>query len=154
MIFSYKDTDEDLEKIREWLDCKGDIASRRMERKLSDFIEYGETISIFGKDDKAYTLSFDELIETPEASSEEQIEISLLSGNATLARGCAKLTIGYQNFDEDGGVSDGLDDNVEYEVDDVLDALKGLIVELKEEFNKEQKLVNDLEKCLNQEADN
>ena len=152
--FSCKDTDEDLEKIREWLDCKEDMISRRMERKLSDFIEYGETISIFGTDDKAYTLSFDELRETPEAGSEEQIEISLLSGNETLARGSVKLTVGYQNFDEDGGAADGIEDSIEYEVDDVLDALKGIIAELKEEFNKEQKLVNDLVKCLNRETEN
>ena len=146
--FSDKDTDELLDGIRVWLDTKTDMASDRSERKLPDFIEYGENISILGVDDKSYTLSFDELHGTPEAGSEEQIEVSLLSDKETVARGCVKLTVGYINFDEDGGASDGIEDSIDYEVDDVLNAIKVLISDLKEELVNEEELTNFIEKCL------
>lgn len=146
--FSDKDTDELLDEIRMWLDSKYDMVSDRTERKLPDYIEYGENISIWGVDDKSFTLSLDELHGIPEAGSEEQIEVSLLSDKETVARGCVKLTVGYINFDEDGGASDGIEDSIDYEVDDVLNAIKVLISDLKEELVNEEELTNFIEKCL------
>lgn len=146
--FSEKDTDKVLNKIREWLDSKYDTVSERMEKILPDCIEYGDNISIFGTNCKVYTLSFGELRGTPEAGSEEQIEVSLSLDKKILARGYVNLTVGYLNFDEDGGASDGIEDSIDYEVDDVLDALKDLISDLKEEFNNELELAHSLEKCL------
>lgn len=146
--FSDKDTDELLDEIRMWLDSKYDMVSDRTERKLPDYIEYGENISIWGVDDKSFTLSLDELHGIPEAGSEEQIEVSLLSDKEIVARGCVKLTVGYINFDEDGGASDGIEDSIDYEVDDVLNAIKVLISDLKEELVNEEELTNFIEKCL------
>lgn len=148
--FSEKDTDELLDEIREWLDGKFDMVSEKMERSLPDYIEYGENISILGTNCRVYTLSLDELHGTPEAGSEEQIEVSLLLDKEKLARGYVKLTVGYLNFDEDGGASDGIEDSIDYEVDDVLDALKNLISDLKEELVNEQELANSLANCLKQ----
>lgn len=146
--FTEKDTDKLLDEIREWLDDKFDMVSERMERNLPDSIEYGENISILGTNCRVYTLSFDELHGTPEAGSQEQIEITLLSDKEILAKGYVKLTVGYLDFDEDGGAADGIEDSIDYEVDDVLDALKDLISDLKEELVKEQELANFLENCL------
>lgn len=148
--FSDKDTDELLDEIRMWLDSKYDMVSGRTERKLPDFIEYGGDISISGANCKSFTLSFDELHGIPEAGSEEQIEITLLSDKEAVARGCVKLTVGYINFDEDGGAADGIEDSIDYEVDDVLNALKKMISELKDELVSEQKLATFLEECLKQ----
>lgn len=146
--FSEKDTDKILNKIREWLDSKYDMVFERIEKILPDCIEYGDNISIFGTNCKVYTLSFGELYGTPEAGSEEQIEVSLSLDKKILARGYVNLTVGYLNFDEDGGASDGIEDSLDYEVDDVLDALKDLISDLKEEFNNELELAHSLERCL------
>lgn len=152
--FTEKDNDKLLDEIREWLDAKVDIVSERMERRLPDCIEYGENIHILGTNCRVYTLSLDELHGTPEAGSEEQIEIFLLSDKEILARGYVKLTIGYLDFDEDGGVADGIEDSIDYEVDDVLDALKDLISDLKEELVNEQELANFFENCLKQKTSN
>lgn len=148
--FSGKDTAELLDEIREWLNGKFDIVSERMERNLPDYIEYGVNISILGTNCRVYTLSFDELHGTPEVGSEEQIEISLLSDKEILARGYVKLTVGYLDFDEDGGASDGIEDSIVYDVDDVLDALKDMISDLKMELVNEQELAKSLENCLKQ----
>lgn len=148
--FTEKDTDKLLDEIREWLDCKFNMVSERMERNLPDCIEYGKSISILGTNSRVYTLSLDELHGTPETGSEEQIEVSLLSDKEILARGYVKLIVGYLDFDEDGGAADGIEDSIDYEVDDVLDALKDLISDLKEELVNEQELANSFANCLKQ----
>ena len=71
-----------------------------------------------------------------------------------LAIGYVKLIVGYLNFDEDGGASDGIEDSIDYEIDDVLEALENLISDLKEELVKEQKLAKSFKKCLKQKTNN
>lgn len=146
--FIEKDTDKLLNEVSEWLDDKLNMVSERMERNLPDCIEYGENISILGKSCKVYTLSIDELYRIPEAGSEEQIEISLLLGKEVIARGYVKLTVGYLAFDENGNAADGIKDSIVYEVDNVLDALKDLISDLKKELVSEQKFAKFLMNCL------
>lgn len=148
--FSDKNNDETLNEIIMWLDTKSESLFERSERKLPDYIEYGENINIFGVNSKSYTLSFEELLGIPEIGSEESIEVTLWLGNETIAKGYVKLTIGYINYDEDGGVTDGIEDSIDYEVDNVLIAINELILELKEELDSEQKLASFLEKCLKQ----
>lgn len=149
---SGKDSDDLFNAIREWVDDKVDMASNRMERNLPDCIEYGENINILGTNCRVYTLSLDELHGTPEAGSEEQIEVSLSLDEEKIAIGHVKLIVGYLNFDEDGGASDGIEDSIDYEVNDVLNALENLIFDLKDELVKEQKLAKSFKKCF--EAEN
>ncbi|MCR0264402.1 PIN domain-containing protein [[Clostridium] innocuum] len=150
--FSGKDSDDLFNAIRECVDDKVDMASNRMERNLPDCIEYGENINILGTNCRVYTLSLDELHGTPEAGSEEQIEVSLSLDEEKIAIGHVKLIVGYLNFDEDGGASDGIEDSIDYEVNDVLNALENLIFDLKDELVKEQKLAKSFKKCF--EAEN
>lgn len=142
--FSKNDDQELMEDIKEWLNNKYDVVARRMERNLPDYIEYGDNITIVGTSDIIYTLSFGELYGTPEAGSEEQIDISLTSNQETLARGHVKLTVGYLEFDEDGGAAEGIEDSIIYEVDDVLSELEKLISEVKKEFSEEKSLAESL----------
>ncbi|WP_435072569.1 PIN domain-containing protein [Ohessyouella blattaphilus] len=152
--FDEKDTDEILDEIINLLDDKINMISERIERKLPDYIEYGKNISILGANSRVYTLSFDELQGIPEAGSEEQIEISLLSDKEELAKGYVKLIVGYLDFDEDGGASDGIEDSIDFFVDDVLMTLKDLISDVKEEFFNEQKLANTLKDCMKKRSTN
>ena len=148
--FTEEDIDTLLDEIREWLSSKFHMVSERMEQTLQDHIEYGDCINILGANCKVYTLSFDELNITPEPGSEEQIGVSLLLDKEILAKGYVKLTVGYLNLDEDGGAADGIEDSVDYEVDDVLQALENLISDLETEFINEQKLAESIERCLSQ----
>lgn len=152
--FSEKNINKQLDQIKKWLDCKIDMLSEKMDQNLPDFIEYGENISILGTSSKVYTLSLDELDGTPEPGSEEKIEVSLLLGKKIVAKGYVTLTVGYLDFDEDGGAAQGIDDCINYEVDDVLDALKDIISNLKDELVNEQKLVSHIETCLNKQTCN
>lgn len=146
--FSEKENRKLMDKIVKWLDRKYEVTSDRMERSLPDYIEYGESISILGANDKNYILSFDELQGIPEAGSEEYIELSLLTDDGILAKGYVKLTVGYLNFDEDGGASDGIEDSIDYEVDDILGALRNLLSDLEEELVMEQKMVKTIKERI------
>lgn len=139
---------EATDELIKWLDCKLDYLDDRMERKLPDYIEYGEIISIQGKNNSKYTLSIGELYGVPEAGTNEKIEVSFSSDQKTIATGYITLTVGYLNFDEDGGAADGIEDSIEYDVDDVLAAIESLIIELEDELIAEQKIVGFLESYL------
>ena len=139
---------EATDELIKWLDCKLDYLADRMERKLPDYIEYGEIISIQGKNNSKYILSIGELYEVLEAGTNEKIEVSFSSDQKTIATGYITLTVGYLNFDEDGGATDGIEDSIEYDVDDVLAAIESLIFELEDELIAEQKIVGFLESYL------
>ena len=147
---STKDNDKALDEIDVWFNKKINMISEKSERNLPDYIEYGESIIISGAKSNVYTLFIDELHGIPEAGSEEQIEISLLLEKKIIARGYIKLTVGYISFDEEGRVSDGIEDGVDYQVDDVLKALKIVISNLKEELVNEQELANTVKMCWEQ----
>ena len=146
--FSEKDNTGLMDKIKRWLDCKYEFVSDKMERSLPDYIEYGENISILGAHNRVYILSFDELQGNPEAGSEEHIEVSLLNDNEVLAKGYVKLTVGYLNFDEDGGASDGIEDSIDYEMDSIFEALRNLLSDLEDEFGYEQKLIKTIKDSI------
>lgn len=146
--FSEKDNTGLMDKIKRWLNCKYEFVSDKMERSLPDYIEYGENISILGAHNKVYILSFDELQGNPEAGSEEYIEVSLLNDNEVLAKGYVKLTVGYLNFDEDGGASDGIEDSIDYEMDSIFEALSNLLSDLEDEFGYEQKLIKTIKDSI------
>lgn len=57
------------------------------------------------------------------------------------------------DFDEDGGASDGIGDSIDYEVDDVVNALKNLILDVKSELVNEQELVGFVERCMKESVE-
>ena len=64
---------------------------------------------------------------SPDEGSEEVIDICFSTGDENTTSGYIKLTVGYLNFDEDGGAADGISDEVEYEYHDILKELDNFI---------------------------
>ena len=64
---------------------------------------------------------------SPDEGSEEVIDICFSNGDENTTSGYIKLTVGYLNFDEDGGAADGISDKVEYEYHDILKELDNFI---------------------------
>ena len=62
--------------------------------------------------------------------------------------GYIKLIVGYLNFDEDGGASDGIDDDIEYEFDEILKEIDGYISEQDSLVEAESKIVEVIETAL------
>lgn len=71
-----------------------------------------------------------------------------MNDNEVLAKGYVKLTVGYLNFDEDGGASDGIGDSIDYEMDSIFEALRNLLSDLEDEFGYEQKLIKTIKDSI------
>ena len=62
--------------------------------------------------------------------------------------GYIKLIVGYLNFDEDGGASDGIDDDIEYEFDEILKEIDSYISEQNNIVETEATIVEIIETAL------
>ena len=68
--------------------------------------------------------------------------------------GYIKLTVGYLNFDEDGGAADGLSDDVEYKYDDIQKELNSFIDAQNCEVEKDIKIAGIISEAIHADIDN
>ena len=121
-------TDSDIEEIQAWANAQYERVSEIADiGTLPDVMSFGETIVIKGVDGSKASLSIGDNQISPDEGSEEVIDIFFSNGAENTTSGYIKLTVGYLNFDEDGGAADGLSDDVEYEYDDILKELDNFI---------------------------
>lgn len=121
-------TDSDIEEIQAWANAQYERATEIADiNALPDVMSFGETIVIKGVDGSKASLSIGDNQISPDEGSEEVIDICFSNGDENTTSGYIKLTVGYLNFDEDGGATDGLSDDVEYEYDDILKELDRFI---------------------------
>lgn len=144
-------TFEDLATVLEWLDKQQklmqDISAIDC---LPDSIYYGDTIDIENSELKTLKFSLDDLFLDPEEGSSEDIDMRLYdSDGEILATGCVSVTYGFIEFDEDGGVGDGLSDDISYNYKDIIDALRDVIDEWREFVIKQVEITNLLMEELN-----
>ncbi len=139
----------ELEEIQRWVEGKSEQASIIADKySLPDSIDCGEDFVVSGIDDSSIVLSIDEININPSEGSEEFIGISLFKDDEKIATGHIKLTVGYLDFDEDGGVANGLEDSIEYEYFEILEKIKAYIGEQKRAFKNEEKIAEVIENAL------
>lgn len=139
----------EIEEIKNWINSKCEIASKISEdNTLPDTLNYGESITIKGVDDNELSFTIDEIEISPTEGSEEIIDIYLFNSKGERINGYIKLIVGYLNFDEDGGASDGIDDDIEYEFDEILKEIDGYISEQGSIVEAEAKIVEVIETAL------
>lgn len=56
--------------------------------------------------------------------------------------------IGYLNFDEDGGASDGIDDEIEYEYFEIIERLKDYVAKQKQIVDNESEIVEIIKEFI------
>lgn len=115
---------------------------------LPDMLNYGDSIVIKGIDGCEITFAIDEIEINPSEGSEETINIYLSNNQGEKVCGYIKLTVGYLNFDEDGGASDGLCDEIEYKYHEILKELDYFVSKQKQLSEKEAKIVEIIETAL------
>ena len=142
-------TDSDIEEIQAWANAQYERVSEIADiDTLPDVMSFGETIVIKGVDGSKASLSIGDNQISPDEGSEEVIDICFSNGDENTTSGYIKLTVGYLNFDEDGGVSDGLPDDVEYEYDDILKELDNFIDTQKCVVDKDIKIAKIINEAL------
>lgn len=139
--------DIDVEDFSLWIEEKyTEISKYTGIQRLPDYIEFGTQINFVNVNDDAYTLSLDEIQLCPSEGEEEFINICLSNASShEVYKGYAKLTIGYLNFDEDGGARDGVEDDVEFYYEAIIkemDKIAEGFTELLEMHNKVRHLLD------------
>ena len=74
----------------------------------------------------------------------------MLNDQEKIAGGFIKLTVGYINYDEDGGVADGIDDSIEYYYDKIIEEMDNFISEQREQVDEEVEIIKIIEDALAQ----
>lgn len=114
-------------------------------QSLPDDFEFGDQISFFDANQNTYILALDEINISPSKGGEEYINIRLSNNSSKqIQKGYIKLTVGYLNYDEDGGVADGTEDDVYYCYDEIINEIDYVIEGLKELLDKH----NEISKLL------
>lgn len=139
----------EIEGVRKWVAKKLKNAHEIAEEEtLPDTLNYGESIIIKGIDGSKMTFTIDEIEISPTEGDEETINIHLLNGQGIKINGYITLKVGYLNFDDDGGVSDGRCDEIEYEYQDILEDLKKFVIEQNRVADEETKIVGIIATAL------
>ena len=143
-------TDSEIEEIQSWASAQYERASEIADiDMLPDVIIFGETIVIKGVDGSKASLSIGDNQISPDKGSEEVIDICFFNGDENTTSGYIKMTVGYLNFDEDGGAADDLSDDVEYEYDDILKELDSFIDAQNREVKKDTKITEIISRAIN-----
>jgi len=107
---------------------------------LPDCIDYGDTITFYGKNRKKYSLKMDELYLSCDNGETDQLDITLLNSKGEpLELGHINITYGFVEFDDEGNVGDACDEDIEYLTTRITSALEDIVTEFEEciEFDKE-----------------
>ena len=141
--------DAEIEEIKEWINTKFEQASEFAEEvTLPDMLNYGDSIVIKGIDRCEITFAIDEIEINPSEGSEETIIFIYLITKEKRYAVISNWTVGYLNFDEDGGASDGLCDEIEYKYHEILKELDYFVSKQKQLSEKEAKIVEIIETAL------
>ena len=140
---------EEISEIEKWVEFKYEDASRKMNiANLPDSIEYGDNIEILGVDDQKLFLKIDEININPSAGDKEWVDISLSDEKEIIASGIVELTIGYIEYDEDGGIADVLTDEIDYNYHSIIEQLDDFILEQNEYMKTEKRIFEFLEETI------
>lgn len=141
---------DDLFQVYGWIKKQETFFEKVCElSSLPDYINYGDIIyipiSTLGK----IVFKIDELNLNPEEGSTEYIDVSLCSNNSVaIAVGQISITYGYIRFDEDGGASDGLADDISYSCDDILEELKSVLNDWISLYSNQEQITNYLREAF------
>lgn len=141
--------DREIEEIKNWINSKCEIASKISEDDtLPDTLNFGDSIIIKGVDNSELSFTIDKIEISPTEGSEEIIDIYLCNSKGERISGYIKLIVGYLNFDEDGGASDGIEEDIEYEFDEILKEIDSYISEQDSIVEAEAKIVEIIKTVL------
>lgn len=142
-------SEEEISEIEKWIVSRYEDASKKMEiANLPDSIGYGDDIEILGINDQKIFLKIDEININPSAGDKEWIDISLYDKKEIIARGTVELTVGYIEYDEDGGVADGLEDEIDYSYRSIIEQLDNFILEQNEYMKTEKAIIEIIEEAI------
>lgn len=123
-------TSSEIESIKNWANIQYERTSEIAEISLlPNSLDFGKTVIMKGVNGSEAYFSIDSNQVNPSEGDEEIINVQFSTGYGMPKNGYIKLTVGYLKFDEDGGASEGISDEIEYVYDSVLKELDAFIDE-------------------------
>ena len=130
------------EKVNEWDDINGT-------EKFSD-IDYGESYSIYSKDGERYQLYVENKWLTLEEGSQDEISIRLVNEEDESEKwlGGIYITYGFMEYNDDGGIGDALEDEIDINVDDIIKQIQFIRDGWIEAIHEEKELISELRNAI------
>ena len=86
----------------------------------------------------------DELYLSCQNGEKGWLEIDLFTENERIARGNIEITYGFVKFDDDGGVADACDEDIDYQADRIIASIIEIVDELEEFVGNEKEIVEEI----------
>lgn len=143
-------TQENIDLLIEWIESKRHEIERFEDfDELPDGIGFGDEIILPDANNDSYTLLIDTLDLDLSEGESETINLCLFDdAKSEEYKGRITLTVGYINYNEDGGVEDGLEDSIEYSCEEIMNKIKMCKSDLEELLSNHLKLNDCLDELL------
>lgn len=116
------------------------------QQRLPDNFKYGDTIEIHNRME-IYQFNIGEFSGGVEAGDQEDIDLSIEDRDGNIiSKGYVTLTVGYMDFDEDGGA--GIEDDVEYYYENILNTLENIAELIEQDIKREEVITDKIEKIF------
>lgn len=142
-------TSEEKDAIILWIDESSERLYKFSEQKaLPDTFEYGDVIEIHDGAEE-YQFYIGEFSGIAIAGDQENIDIYIKDKSGEImAKGYIKLTVGYIDFDEDGGAGNGIEDEIEYSYEEIIEILECIVESMKQHIENEWKIAKKIESVM------
>ncbi len=129
--FKFEETDSPTslseEGLLSWLNNLYDEGEVYDEMEIPDEVELGNSFTISGIKDNL-TFSIDNLSTSSLSEGDtEYIDIKVQTDKGDKAKGTIELTVGYLNFDDEGGAADGIQDDISFEYEAVINTINEFV---------------------------
>ena len=141
----------DLEKVLEWIEKQRNILEKfSYEIHIPDYFDFGDEVKIIDCSGEEFCLDLEELYLSPADGSSDTIDIKVLKKKREVfVEGYIEVIYGFIEYDSDGGVADGCEEEINYHCQSIVDFVERCADEW-ENFISEQREIKDyLEKlCI------
>ncbi len=116
---------------------------------LPDSIEYGDNITIYGYEKEEYRLIMDELYLSCGNGDIDWLNMAVWCAGEKCAPGNIKITYGFVDFDDDGGIGDSCDEDISYQTSGSIEFVEEIAGDFEKYVNKESGIVDKIRDYFN-----
>lgn len=141
-------TENDISQVISWAEQSLKRTNDLFELdNLPDYFTYGDIIEI-NDDGKIYEFIIGGIPKGLSEGDQEIIDVSIRNKNGIVASGYVELTVGYMSFDEDGGASEGTNDNIDYHCENVIEALEQIASSMEKVLINERNIADEIKNLI------
>lgn len=134
-----------IKDILKWIEEKiKSIDYLYLLEELPESLEYGDKITLYDIKKNKYELSMDKLMLSCESGERDFLGIYLCDERGKIASGMIEVDYGFFEYNDDGGVADSREQDIDYQTEAIVEAVKEILVDWEEFVSDEQKLTEEI----------